>query len=74
MCPEWDALSENAQLALSRAALSHAVEVVAAQADCLAAEIEFGTLKDRGGSEALRLLAAVVRVTGRSTGTSAGHA
>lgn len=74
MCPEWDTLSEDAQLALSHAALGHAIEVVATQAEFLAAEIEIGTLKDRGGSEALRLLVAVVRVTGRSTGTPAGHA
>ncbi len=79
MCPErdtlsWDALSEEAQLALSHAALGHAIEVMAAQAECLAVEIETGTLRDRGGSEALRLLVAVVRVTGRSTGTPAGHA
>jgi hypothetical protein len=40
----------------------------------LAAEMEEGVLPDRGGPEALRLFAAVVRVTGREVIPPAGHA
>jgi hypothetical protein len=44
------------------------------QAEVLAVEMEAGSLSDRGGPEALRLLAAVVRITGENTFTVAGHA
>jgi hypothetical protein len=58
---DWPMLSEGAQLALSRAALAQAADTIAWQAETLAEEMETGTLDDRGGPEALRLLAAVVR-------------
>lgn len=58
---EWNHLGEGAQLALSSAALSHAAGVLAAQAETLADEMAAGMLVDRGGPEALRLFAAVVR-------------
>jgi hypothetical protein len=73
MLAEWNHLPENLQIALSREALQHAVRIVATQAEVLAAEFDNGTLRDRGGSEALRLFAAVVRV-GEDTGLEpAGH-
>ena len=65
MLPDWNLPSENLQLTLSREAMRRAAETIACQADVLADEIEAGTLADRGGPDALRLLAAIVRVTGR---------
>ena len=41
--------------------LVRAVDLIVGQAETLAHEIEFGSLPDRGGPEALRLLAAVAR-------------
>ncbi len=61
MLCDWNALSEPLQLALSREALHRAGLTIALQAEALATEIETGTLSDRGGPEALRLLAAFVR-------------
>ena len=43
-------------------------------AEVLADEIEQGSLADRGGPEALRLFAAVVRVGGQDVLAAAGHA
>ena len=63
MLCDWNALSDGLQLALSREALHRAGLTIAVQAETLAAEIEKGTLADRGGPEALRLLAAFVRDT-----------
>ena len=70
----WDTLSDDAQLSLARQALSRAAEAIASQAECLAEEIEDGTLADRGGAEALRLLVAVVRASGPGLSVTAGHA
>ena len=63
MLCDWNALSDGLQLALSREALHRAGLTIATQAEILATEIEQGTLVDRGGPEALRLLAAFVRDT-----------
>lgn len=72
---EWHSLSDDAQLALSRQAMRRAAETIAEQAELLAREIEYGTLDDRGGPEALRLFAAVVRVGGDADGmTVSGNA
>jgi|BEDMetMinimDraft_2_1075160.scaffolds.fasta_scaffold03371_2 hypothetical protein len=73
---DWNALSEDLQLLLSREALRRAVETVAGQAELLAVEMEEGRLADLGGAEALRLLAAVARATGETAlgGAVAGHA
>ena len=65
MLCDWNVLSESLQLALSREALHRAGLTIAIQAEALAAEIEKGTLVDRGGPEALRLLAAFVRDNSR---------
>ena len=63
MLRDWNLLSDDVQLALSREALIRAAQTIAQQAEMLAEEIETGGLSDRGGPDALRLLAAVVRVT-----------
>ena len=65
MVGHWNELTEELQLALSREALQRAAETIAGQAETLAEEMELGGLRDRGGPDALRLLAGVVRVTGR---------
>jgi hypothetical protein len=70
----WDSLPDDAQLALAGQALHRAAEAIAAQAECLAGGMEDGTLADRGGAEALRLLIAVVRATGPDALPAAGHA
>jgi hypothetical protein len=71
---DWALLSEPLQLAVAREALARAAETIAGQALVLAEEMEEGVLPDRGGPEALRLFAAVVRVTGREVIPAAGHA
>ena len=74
MLSDWNALSDDLQLTLSYAALCRAAETIAGQAEILAREIEDGTLHDHGGPNALRLLARIVRLTGRTELTPAGHA
>ncbi|MDE2008174.1 MAG: hypothetical protein KGI51_16510 [Rhodospirillales bacterium] len=61
MDADWNALSDDMQLAITRAALRHAANSIAGQAETLAAEMEAGHLADRGGADALRLLAAILR-------------
>ena len=63
MLTDWNALTDNAQLHLAQQALHQAAETVASQAEALAGVMEDGGLQDRGGPDALRLLAAVVRAT-----------
>jgi hypothetical protein len=70
----WDGLPDELQLALSRAALHYAAEMIAGQAETLAAEMTDGTVGDRGGPDALRLLATIIRMTGRDDIAPAGHA
>ncbi len=62
---DWDRLPDALQLTLADAALRRAARSIAGQAESLAGEIEDGVLPDRGGAEALRLLAAVVRLAAR---------
>ena len=71
---DWDLLSDDLQLALSSEALRRAVDTLAGQAELLAGEMEMGALADRGGPDALRLLAAVVREAGRCGPAVAGTA
>ncbi|HEY0421311.1 MAG TPA: hypothetical protein VGC80_17480 [Acetobacteraceae bacterium] len=71
---DWNMLSDDLQLMVSREALRHAAESIARQAEVLAREMEQGTVSDRGGPDALRLLAAVVRVTGEDHLVPAGNA
>jgi hypothetical protein len=60
---EWTVLPDDVQLTLSREALKRAAATLAQHAELLAAEMEDGLLMDRGGPDALRLFAAVVRAT-----------
>jgi Mor family transcriptional regulator len=71
---EWNRLSDELQLALSAEALRRAVQGIAGQAECLAGEMEAGGLADRGGPDALRLLAALIRESGRSFPLTVGTA
>ena len=66
MFHSWNCLSDDLQLTVTRQALLLATEASAHQADLLAAEFEAGNLPDRGGSEALRLLAALLRSQGQA--------
>ncbi|WP_137177982.1 hypothetical protein [Roseomonas sp. AR75] len=70
----WNTLPEELQLVLSREALRRAAETLAEHADMLAEEMERGTLTDRGGPDALRLFAAVVRATNDDAFGPVGHA
>ena len=70
----WPRLAEPDQLALAEAALRRAAQTIAGQAEALASEMESGHLADRGGANALRLLAAVVRGQPRGEPAPAGHA
>ena len=71
---EWHELHEEFQLHLAREALRRAAETLAEHAEMLAHEMDLGTLIDRGGPDALRLFAAVVRETNRDTFEAIGQA
>jgi hypothetical protein len=58
---DWDELSEDLQISVAREALTRAGTIIAVQAEVLAEEIEQGNVADRGGADALRLLAAILR-------------
>jgi hypothetical protein len=70
----WTTMPEELQLVLSREALRRAAETLAEHAELLAEEIDRGTLADRGGPDALRLFAAVVRATQQDAFGPVGHA
>lgn len=74
MLRDWNQLSDDVQLALSSAAMCRAAQDLATQAELLAGEMEAGFLTDRGGPDALRLLAALVREAGRREMAAAGTA
>ncbi len=63
MLTSWNVLSDDLQLVLAQQALLKATETIANHAESLAQVIETGELADRGGPDALRLLASVVRAT-----------
>lgn len=71
---DWTTLTEDQQLALSREALRRAAETLAEHAEVLAAEMDHGMLTDRGGPDALRLFAAVIRATNREAFGPVGQA
>jgi hypothetical protein len=73
MLSNWHQLSDKAQLALTRAALVQAAETLVLQAETLALEMEVGCIRDRGGPDALRLFAAVVRISGQDGFATAGN-
>jgi hypothetical protein len=70
----WNMLSDDVQLLLSRQALRLAAEIISNKAEVIADEIEAGALLDRGGPDALRLLAMVVREMTAAEAGPAGHA
>ncbi|MCK8788142.1 hypothetical protein M0638_27700 [Roseomonas sp. NAR14] len=70
----WHSLPDEIQLAISREALRRAAETLAEHAELLAEEMDHGALADRGGPDALRLFAAVVRATNDGGMAVAGHA
>lgn len=74
MLADWNVLTDDLQLVLSREALRRASDIIAKQAEALASEIECGSLNDRGGPNALRLLAGVVRINGHEAFGAVGHA
>jgi hypothetical protein len=74
MLADWNILSDDLQLVLSREALRRAAEIIAEQAEMLATEMEAGCLSDQGGPNALRLLAGVVRVNGHDALGPVGQA
>ncbi len=74
MLTEWNLISEALQLFLAREALRRASDAIAGQAEVLAEEMEAGSLIDRGGPGALRLLAAVVRASGDPAPCTSGRA
>ena len=61
MIADWNVLPESLQLYLAQQAFLQATATIAGQAEVLAQEFEDGNLADRGGAEALRLMAAIVR-------------
>ena len=72
--PHWHTVPDDLQLVLARAALDCAATTLAEHAELLALEMEAGTLADRGGPDALRLFANVVRATSLDREPAAGHA
>lgn len=60
---KWELLTNDQQLGVADVALRFAMRTVAGHADTLAGEMENGCLLDRGGPDALRLLASALRVS-----------
>jgi hypothetical protein len=71
---DWKMLPDEIQLVLSREAMRRAADTLAEHAEMLAAEMEDGALRDRGGPDALRLFAALVRTTHDEGYGQVGHA
>ena len=74
MLSDWHRLPEDSQITLAREALLRAAEIIAGHAEILAQEMETGGLEDHGGPDALRLLAAVIRMTSQDNHVPAGRA
>lgn len=70
---DWTELPDQLQLSLAREALRRAADTLAEHAELLAREMEDGALLDRGGPDALRLFAAVVRATSDDSFGPVGH-
>lgn len=70
----WQTMPADLQLTLAREALRRAADTLAEHAEILALEMEIGALADRGGPDALRLFANVVRVTTLEASEVIGHA
>ncbi len=74
MFADWNCLSDGMQLVLAREALRKASEIIASHAELLAEEMDDGGVPDKGGPDALRLLAGLVRMNGRGDFTVMGTA
>lgn len=70
----WHALPDDLQLILAREAMLRAAATLADQAELLAIEMEAGALSDRGGPDALRLFAAIIRATNADSMGPVGNA
>jgi hypothetical protein len=71
---EWQALSDEAQVALSQHAMRRAALIIADQAQLFAVQFSSGVLQDRGAADALALFATLLRETSVECLTQAGHA
>lgn len=71
---DWPSLSDEAQSALAQDAITRACLIIAEQAELFAAQFAAGRLQDRGGADALRLFAHLLRETNAATLPPAGSA
>jgi hypothetical protein len=60
---DWKTLPDDLQTALAQQALRRAALIIAEQAELFAVQFLAGTLQDRGGADALKLFAALLRET-----------
>ena len=74
MFSAWTDIPDEMQVALAMEAMRRAALVIAGQAEALSSEIETGAIADRGGPEALRLLATVIRTVGQDDFPTVGMA
>ena len=74
MLTQWNQLTEDLQISIAQEALHRATAAIAAKAEVLADEIENGAVADCGGPDALRLFAAVMRVSTAADWAPEGHA
>jgi hypothetical protein len=74
MVADKNILSDDMQALLQREAMRQAAGIIARQAEFLAEEMIEGVLYDRGGPNALRLMAGIIRVNGSETFGVVGHA
>lgn len=71
---DWQSISEPLQLQLAQEAMRQASANLAAYAEALAEEMEGGFMSDRGGNEALRLFANLVRSVHAPSPITVGNA
>ena len=72
--PEWKTMPEELQAALAQQAMRRAALIIAEQADLFAVQFQAGILQDRGGADALRLFATLLRETTVEALGPVGHA
>ena len=71
---DWHSISEPVQIQLAQEALRQASSNIATYAEALAEEMEAGFMSDRGGNEALRLFASLVRSVSAPEMATVGNA
>ncbi len=71
---DWNKMPDALQVVIAGSALQRAAETLARHAELLADEMDAGALADFGGADALRLFAAIARISGQGTLPVAGHA